>query len=170
MNKTTQIYDIRTIIEAINANEPIDKIFVQRGLKGGLSKELETLVRKNGINVSYVPVEKLNRLTKNNHQGAVANISPISFYSLEELVENVMENNLYIDMTCDEYLSVLVDHEWEQRQQQRMDKLFKQACFKQKASIAEVRFTQQRSLDKNPPAMPTAGKPDGQAFENGTWA
>ncbi len=91
MNKTTQIYGIRTIIEAINANEPIDKVFVQRGLKGDLSKELETLVRKNGINVSYVPVEKLNRLTKSNHQGAVANISPISFYELEALVEEVME-------------------------------------------------------------------------------
>jgi len=60
-----------------------------------------------------------------------------------------LENNLYSDMTCDEYLSILVDHEWEQRQQQKIDRLFKQACFKQKASIAEIRFTQQRNLDKN---------------------
>lgn len=60
-----------------------------------------------------------------------------------------LENNLYSDMTCDEYLAILVDHEWEQRQQQRIDRLFKQACFKQKASIAEVHFTQQRNLDKN---------------------
>jgi DNA replication protein DnaC len=60
-----------------------------------------------------------------------------------------LENNLYTDMTCDEYLAILVDHEWEQRQQQRIDRLFKQACFKQKASIAEVSFTGQRNLDKN---------------------
>ncbi|QCX01085.1 23S rRNA (guanosine(2251)-2'-O)-methyltransferase RlmB [Aggregatimonas sangjinii] len=93
MNKTTQIYGIRAIIEAINHEEPIDKVFLQKGLKGDLSRELESLVRRKGINSSYVPIEKLNRLTKNNHQGAVANISPISFHELEQLVESVMETN-----------------------------------------------------------------------------
>jgi len=78
MEKTTQIYGIRAILEAINSNEAIDKVFIQKGLKGDLFRELEGVIRKNGINVSYVPIEKLNRLTKNNHQGAVANISPIS--------------------------------------------------------------------------------------------
>ena len=54
-------------------------------------KELEGLLRSNEINMVYVPVEKLNRLTKSNHQGAVANISPISFHTLEELVEKANE-------------------------------------------------------------------------------
>jgi len=92
MQNKTQIYGIRAVIEAINADEPIDKVFIQKGLKGDLSKELESLVRKNGINASYVPIEKLNRLTKNNHQGVVANISPITFYDLEELVAKVLES------------------------------------------------------------------------------
>ncbi|MDO1513584.1 23S rRNA (guanosine(2251)-2'-O)-methyltransferase RlmB [Maribacter confluentis] len=87
MVKTTQIYGLRAIIEAVNSNEEIDKVFLQKGLKGELMKELESLLRRNEINMVYVPVEKLNRLTKNNHQGAVANISPISFFTLEELVE-----------------------------------------------------------------------------------
>lgn len=91
MQKTTQIYGIRAILEAINANEPIDKVFIQRGLKGDLFRELEGVLRKNHINASYVPIEKLNRLTNNNHQGVVANISPITFYELEALVEKVME-------------------------------------------------------------------------------
>ncbi len=39
-----------------------------------------------------MPVEKLNRLTPNNHQGAVATISPISFFDLESLIETVLEN------------------------------------------------------------------------------
>lgn len=90
MEKTTQIYGIRAIIEAINANEALDKIFVQKGLKGDLFKELENLARKKGINISYVPVEKLNRLTRSNHQGVVANISPVAFYNFEELVESVI--------------------------------------------------------------------------------
>lgn len=91
MSKTTQIYGIRAIIEAINNNEPIDKVFIQKGLRGDLYRELEGLMRKKGVHNSYVPIEKLNRLTKNNHQGAVANISPITFYEIEELVTAVME-------------------------------------------------------------------------------
>ncbi len=93
MQKETQIYGLRAIIEAINSNEPIDKVFLQKGLKGELYKELESLIRKNGINSSYVPIEKLNRLTKNNHQGAVANISPITFYSIENLIEQTEKKN-----------------------------------------------------------------------------
>ncbi|MBD0850669.1 23S rRNA (guanosine(2251)-2'-O)-methyltransferase RlmB [Maribacter arenosus] len=92
MEKPTQIYGLRAVIEAINAGEAIDKVFIQKGLKGDLSRELEGLIRKKGINASYVPPEKLNRLTKNNHQGVIANISPISFYTLETLVEQVIEN------------------------------------------------------------------------------
>lgn len=89
MENSTQIYGIRAVVEAINADKPIDKVFIQKGLKGELSKELETVIRKKGINASYVPIEKLNRLTKNNHQGVVANTSPITFYELENLVEKV---------------------------------------------------------------------------------
>ena len=91
MQKTTQIYGLRAIIEAVNSNEEIDKVFLQKGLKGDLMKELEGLLRRNEINMVYVPVEKLNRLTKSNHQGAVANISPISFHTIEELVEKANE-------------------------------------------------------------------------------
>ena len=50
-------------------------------------KELFTVLKKNNINYSYVPLEKLNRLTTNNHQGVVATIAPIAFYEIETLVE-----------------------------------------------------------------------------------
>ena len=92
MQDQTQIFGIRAIIEAINANETIDKVFLQKGLKGELFTELETVLRKNAINSSYVPIEKLNRLTKGNHQGAVAQISPIAFHDMETLVMNVIES------------------------------------------------------------------------------
>lgn len=92
MENSTQIFGIRAVIEAINANKAIDKVFIQKGLKGELSHELESLIRKEGINTSYVPVEKLNRLTKNNHQGVVAQISPIAFYNIEDIVLNVNES------------------------------------------------------------------------------
>lgn len=92
MSKTNIIFGIRSIIEAINSGETIDKVFLQKGLKGELFHELETLLRKHTISASYVPVEKLNRLTNKNHQGVVANVSPISFYDLDELIQLTLEN------------------------------------------------------------------------------
>ncbi len=92
MEKNTQIFGLRAIIEAIGAEQSIDKVFLQKGLKGDLFTELETLLRKKGINFSYVPVEKLNKLTKNNHQGAVAQTAPIAFHDLEQLIETTLES------------------------------------------------------------------------------
>ena len=91
MQKETKLYGLRAILEAIEADKSIDKIFLQKGLRGELFAELEKKIRKKGLNFSYVPVEKLNRLTRNNHQGAVAQISPISFYDLDALVTAVKE-------------------------------------------------------------------------------
>ncbi|ALJ06155.1 RNA methyltransferase [Pseudalgibacter alginicilyticus] len=92
MQEQTQIFGIRAILEAINAGETIDKVFLQKGLHGELFNELESLINKNAINKSYVPVEKLNRLTKGNHQGAVAQISPIAFHDIEILVTTIIES------------------------------------------------------------------------------
>ncbi|MFL1011803.1 23S rRNA (guanosine(2251)-2'-O)-methyltransferase RlmB [Flavisericum labens] len=92
MENQTQIFGTRAIIEAITAGETIDKVFLQKGLKNELFSELESLIRKNGVNKSYVPVEKLNKLTKGNHQGAVAQISPIAFHDMEELILQVTES------------------------------------------------------------------------------
>ncbi|MGI9560619.1 MAG: 23S rRNA (guanosine(2251)-2'-O)-methyltransferase RlmB [Flavobacteriaceae bacterium] len=91
MQKETKLYGLRAILEAIEADKSIDKIFLQKGLRGELFAELEKKIRKKGLNFSYVPVEKLNRLTPSNHQGAVAQISPISFYDLDALVTAVKE-------------------------------------------------------------------------------
>lgn len=92
MEKENQIFGIRAIIEAINAGAAIDKVFVQSDAQGELMHELMKSLKKNSINFSYVPVEKLNRLTPNNHQGAVASIAPISFATLESLVDRVVES------------------------------------------------------------------------------
>ena len=92
MQDQTQIFGIRAVIEAINAGTTIDKVFLQKGLNGELFNELESVLRTNSVNSSYVPIEKLNRLTKGNHQGAVAQISPIAFHDMEALTLKVMES------------------------------------------------------------------------------
>mgnify|MGYP001440102225 FL=1 len=89
MEKTAEIYGIRSVIEAINSSKDIDKVFIQTGLKGTLIGKLESLIRKNKINFSYVPTQKLDRLSKKNHQGVIARISPIKFLNMEELGEKL---------------------------------------------------------------------------------
>src|SRR5690606_15720257 len=91
MEKENIIFGIRAVIEAINSAE-VDKVFIQKEAQGNLMKELFVVLKKNNISFSYVPVEKLNRYTPNNHQGVVATIAPIKFYSIEELLEKVSEN------------------------------------------------------------------------------
>jgi 23S rRNA (guanosine2251-2'-O)-methyltransferase len=90
----TNIFGIRAIIEAIESGSTINKIYLQKGLRGNLFYELDKLIKTNKLTTSLVPVEKLDRLSKNNnHQGAVAQISPIEFYDFEELIEKTLENN-----------------------------------------------------------------------------
>ena len=87
MEKNTEIYGIRAVIEAINSSKDIDKVFIQTGLKGKLIGRLESLIRKNKINYSYVPTQKLDRLSKKNHQGVIARVAPIKFYTIEKFSE-----------------------------------------------------------------------------------
>ena len=90
MSKSTHIYGTRAIIEAINAGKEISKIYLQKGLNNPLSKELEGLIREHGISVSYVPQEKLYKLSDQNHQGAIATISPIRFAEFEATAEAIL--------------------------------------------------------------------------------
>ena len=46
MEKETKIYGLRAIIEAVEAENTIDKVFLQKGLSGELYTELEKLLRK----------------------------------------------------------------------------------------------------------------------------
>ena len=89
MDKTAEIYGIRSVIEAINSSKDIDKVFIQTGLKGALIGKLESLIRKNKINFSYVPTQKLDRLSKKNHQGVIARISPIKFLTMDQFGEKL---------------------------------------------------------------------------------
>lgn len=88
MQETTRIFGIRAVIEAIESGKAIEKVFILKGLAGSLFQELNRHLKDGNFNISYVPVEKLNKLSKGNHQGVVANISPVSFISLEKLVED----------------------------------------------------------------------------------
>lgn len=85
------IFGIRAVIEAIKSGKEIESLYIQRGLSGGLITELKTLLHEFGITAQQVPIEKLNRLTPKNHQGAVAFISPIIYQKIENIIPEVFE-------------------------------------------------------------------------------
>ena len=91
MNNDHLIFGIRPVIEAIKAGKEIDRLLIQKGLQGELVKELKSLVEKNEINFQYVPAEKLNRLTRKNHQGVICFISLVSFDTIENVLPTVYE-------------------------------------------------------------------------------
>lgn len=85
------VFGIRAIIEAIKSGKEIENLYLQRGLTGGIILELRALINDQEIGFQLVPVEKLNRLTPKNHQGAVAFISPISYDKIENIIPSIYE-------------------------------------------------------------------------------
>ncbi|MEZ4858242.1 MAG: 23S rRNA (guanosine(2251)-2'-O)-methyltransferase RlmB [Flavobacteriaceae bacterium] len=92
MNKDTLIFGIYPILEAIKSNKFIDKLFIQKGIENTKIDEIVSLSQQNSISVNYVPIEKLDQLTRGNHQGVVAIISPIEFFNFETQIEKILSN------------------------------------------------------------------------------
>ncbi len=86
------IFGIRAVTEAIQSGQELEHVFFRKGLQGDLAAELLSHARKSGVPIQFVPVEKLNRFTRKNHQGVVALISPILYHDLEQLVPGLFES------------------------------------------------------------------------------
>ncbi|RED99724.1 23S rRNA (guanosine(2251)-2'-O)-methyltransferase RlmB [Marinoscillum furvescens] len=86
------IYGIRAVIETIQSGKDLEKLFVQKGLKGDLMKELLTLAHQRKVPISSVPVEKINRFTRKNHQGAVAFVSPVQYHQIDHVLPGIFED------------------------------------------------------------------------------
>jgi 23S rRNA (guanosine2251-2'-O)-methyltransferase len=88
---TDYIFGIRAIAEAIKSGKEIEKLLIRKGLAGDLFKEVFDLVRENNVPFQYVPEEKLNRVTRKNHQGIIAFLSPIEYSNIEQLIPMLFE-------------------------------------------------------------------------------
>lgn len=91
MEKSDYIYGIRAVMEAIEAGKEIDKIFIAKDLQGELAAELIGLARQNHVVMQRVPLERINRITRKNHQGVIAMMSAITYHRLEHLVPELYE-------------------------------------------------------------------------------
>jgi 23S rRNA (guanosine2251-2'-O)-methyltransferase len=89
--KETLIYGLHPVIEAINSGKDIDKVLIKKGIRGEISSELINKLKDFQIPFQFVPLEKLNRVTRKNHQGVLAFISPIPFRDISEVIQNLFE-------------------------------------------------------------------------------
>lgn len=91
MEKSDFIFGIRPILEALEADKTIDKILIKRELGTETLKELLQKAKDYSIPVQRVPEEKLNRITRKNHQGVIAIMSPVAYHRLDNLVIDLYE-------------------------------------------------------------------------------
>lgn len=85
------IFGIRSVIEAINAGKDIDKVIIKKDLQGDLYKELMEALKGHIIPIQRVPIERLNRITRKNHQGVIAYISAVTYHKLEDIIPFLYE-------------------------------------------------------------------------------
>ena len=90
-NYNDVVFGIRAIIETIESGKEIDKLLIQKGLANDLIKQLIKVAKDHNIPFSNVPIEKLNRVTRKNHQGAIAFISSIQYSSLDNVINDTYQ-------------------------------------------------------------------------------
>tara|TARA_B100002019_G_scaffold119643_1_gene102730 strand:- start:391 stop:1128 length:738 start_codon:yes stop_codon:yes gene_type:complete len=91
MKNNDIVFGTRPVLEAINSGKTLEKLFIQKNLKKEILEKIKSKLSNKKINISYVPKEKLNRITKKNHQGIICYISPISYQPIEEIIQRVFE-------------------------------------------------------------------------------
>ena len=91
VNTNEMIFGVRAVLEALEAGKEIDKILVKRDIQSELSRELFAALKGRTIPVVRVPVEKLNRITRKNHQGVIAYISAVEYAHVDTLVPTLYE-------------------------------------------------------------------------------
>ena len=89
--KNEMIFGVRAVIEAVEAGKEIDKILVKKDMQSDLSHELFSALKEKNIPVQRVPVERINRITRKNHQGVVAFVSAITYQKIENIVPGLFE-------------------------------------------------------------------------------
>ena len=97
MEETVTIFGIRAILEAIESGKSLDRVWLLKGTQSKLFEQLLHVLRNKNIAFSFVPVERLDRFSSKNHQGAVARIGALSTQDMEPLIESVLKEKMTYD-------------------------------------------------------------------------
>ncbi len=106
IEKPEIIYGKHPVLDALDAGQNLEKIFILQGTRGTFEKELRAKLKGSIIPLQYVPKEKLNKMTSGNHQGVVAYVSPVPYYALEDVLPGIFEQSgnpllLFLDRITD---------------------------------------------------------------------
>jgi len=85
------IYGLRPVIEAIRKGKQLDRLLIRQGLQGSLYHELMIEVKKRNIPYQVVPSERIELVTRKNHQGVLAWLSLIEYQKISNLLPMVFE-------------------------------------------------------------------------------
>ncbi len=91
IDKTQYIYGIHAVLEAIEAGKDIDKIFLSKTLNDETAREISDKARQLRVPVQRVPVQKIDRITRRNHQGVLAMMAAVTYYRVEDLVPQLFD-------------------------------------------------------------------------------
>lgn len=86
------VFGMHPVMEAIQNGKELDRVFIQRNLTGPAAAALKKMLREHDVHPVEVPIEKLNRLTRSNHQGVVAFITEVAYQKLENVVPILFES------------------------------------------------------------------------------
>jgi 23S rRNA (guanosine2251-2'-O)-methyltransferase len=91
--KTTDfVFGIQSVLETLKSGKEIDKVLVQRELgKSSKIGEIITLAEDMNIPVVRVPTEKLDRITRKNHQGVIAHVGLVNYANLANIIQHTFE-------------------------------------------------------------------------------
>lgn len=90
-DSSDMVYGLWPVVEAIKQGKEINKILIQKGLEGQAFAELRAHLKGSLVTLQMVPQQKLNKITRNNHQGVIAMISPVKYHSLATLLPTLLE-------------------------------------------------------------------------------
>ena len=94
IDKTQYIYGIHAVLEALEAGKDIDKILLSKTLNDETAREISDRARQLGVPVQRVPVQKIDRITRRNHQGVLAMLAAVTYYRVEDLVPQLFDEGV----------------------------------------------------------------------------
>ena len=93
IDKAQYIYGIHAVLEALDAGKDIDKILLSKTLNEQTAHEITDRARALRVPVQHVPVQKIDRITRRNHQGVLAMMAAVTYYTVEDLVPQLFEDS-----------------------------------------------------------------------------
>lgn len=94
IDKSQVVFGIRAVIEAIESGKQVDKVLMKKDLGGELARELLTVTREYNVPVQRVPVERINKVTRKNHQGVIAFMAAVDYYHVDDIVPALYDEGI----------------------------------------------------------------------------